>query len=68
MIPSIASSLTPFITLYAINDNERDYKYLDITLKIWTISFKSILIIYSKIFLKIKDLAYFNKIKKHSKI
>ena len=56
------------ITLSIIKAYKNEYKYLHIVFKLFIILSKNIIIIYSKTFIKIKDLVYFNKLKKYSKI
>lgn len=54
---SIILSVAPSVTLSTLKSPERDYKYLNVILKLFTISSKNILIIYKKTFIKIEDLA-----------
>lgn len=65
---SVVLPIAPSVALSTLKSPERDYKYLNVILKLFTISSKNILIIYKKTFIKTEDLASFNKIKKYSKI
>lgn len=61
-------SITLSMALSILENHKRDYKHPNITLRVLTILPKSILLMYSKTLVKTKGLAYFNKIKKHSKV
>ncbi len=68
--PSI-SIAAPVISTQAPPSNVEVYESRDKYrggIKLSTISLESIMIMYGKTFIKTEDLAYFSKIKKHSKV
>lgn len=56
------------VALSNVEAHEGRYKYLNIALELFTIPAESIIITHRKIFIKIDNLAYFSRLKKHSKV
>lgn len=57
-----------FRSLSNIKAYKDSYKYSNIIFELSTILSKNILITYRINFIKVKDLAYFNKLKKYNKV
>ncbi len=56
------------ITPSNLKANESGYKHSDIAIEFSIIPLESITITYGKTFIKTNDLAYFTRLKKHSKV
>ena len=63
---SFLEALVPPSSL--VSAHKRDYKYLDIIVKLSIILPKSIILTHGKTFVKTANLAYFSRLKKYSKV
>lgn len=69
IILSTSSSLKALIPpLSFVSAHKKGYKYLDITVKLFIILLKNIILINGKMFIKIANLAHFSRLKKYNKV